>query len=90
MLSVVTGRRVRHVEGMAAEGIRVETVGDMLDHGYTLQAWCNVCRTGRAVDLHRVVMRIGGDVLPRHVRLKCAGCHGRDVSISIASPRGRY
>lgn len=73
---------------MTERPIHVETIGDMLDFGYRLNAWCESCTTSRPVDLRRAAMKVGAGVRPRDLKLKCTGCGGRQVSISVVPPKG--
>jgi uncharacterized Zn finger protein len=68
--------------------ITLRTVGDLLDHGYTLSAWCPSCHRFGKVDLHAVAERLGRDrsYLRPSVRYRCKECGTVTDHGQIAQP----
>ena len=68
--------------------IVIETLGDLLDHGYGLSAACRACGRHGRVDVAGAAERLGrsrsyvGGRLP----LGCGACGSRDVSLAVLAP----
>lgn len=68
----------------------IETLGDLLDHGYRYYATCPTCGT-REVDLERLIAKYGRDtsyirpVSP--VRVKCSKCGKVTADCMISARR---
>jgi hypothetical protein len=68
--------------------IVIETVRQLLDHGYTLSTTCEKCWThfGK-VDLAQLVARGRGDVAPIRLGLECPTCRVK-LGLTIHPPGG--
>ncbi len=66
--------------------VTISTVGDLIDRRMSLSAHCGVCGRSSRVDLEALAARVGRDAVyvGGALRLVCAGCGARDVSITVA------
>jgi len=72
---------------MEQRAIRIETLGDLVAHGYGLNAMCERCRHRADLDMHAHIAKLGerfryvGNDLDR--RLCCSRCGEKAVSTQI-------
>lgn len=69
-------------------GTEISTIGDLIDHGYTLTAWCP--KDGlRPVDLDALARRYGREASyikgRTPIRIKCAVCGARNLDYRIGT-----
>lgn len=67
--------------------IRLETLGDLLDHGYTFDLWCSRCNQGGSTTAERFIDRLGrghSSDVSRFIR--CRACRGKDLEIKMMPP----
>ena len=73
----------------------IGTIRDLINHDYTLTAWCRGCQHSRALDLQKLGERLGFDHSTMHddltPKLRCAKCGSRKVGVilSFDDPRQR-
>lgn len=87
-------RRSRSVPDRAMGRIRLETIGDLVKHGYDLKACCGSCGHEQVLDAQEMMLipnrPIGMfeiDAIER--RLRCKKCRRRRARVTpIDSPRG--
>jgi hypothetical protein len=72
--------------------VSIGTIRDLIDHHYTLTAWCSACRHNYAFDLQKRGERLGydhstlrDDLTPK---LKCSKCR-IGLILSYDDPRQR-
>lgn len=72
--------------------ITISTIGDLIEHGYTLTAWCKT-DGARPIDLNKLAERFGRDttyIRPQSpIRIRCAVCGERMTEWTIAPRYGR-
>lgn len=66
----------------------IATLGDLVDHSYTMHGYCVVCRSGRQVDLEALIAKLGrGHVfVGTRMPLRCRVCGSREVLTQISPP----
>jgi hypothetical protein len=62
---------------MAHTPIVIHTVQQLIDHGYTVLAYCRKCRKNAQVDLHRLVTKGFADRPLKELKLGCRTCRTR-------------
>ena len=70
------------------QSIVIATVGDLLDHGYTMSVWCEPCKRFGAIDLPVVAARLGRQrsYLRPSLRFRCQDCGTVTNGGQIAPP----
>ena len=59
----------------------IQSLGDLLDHGYAMDAYCGTCARGFLVDLHALAEALGRDHshLSSPLPIKCDSCGNDDL-----------
>lgn len=72
--------------------VSISTIGDFIDEGMGITAYCGGCGRGQTLDLERLAEKLGrdhgalaGDLKPK---LKCARCGSKDMSFIVRSNAG--
>ena len=72
--------------------IRTDTLGGLLERGYSVTAHCHSCRHSSVLDLARLAERLGrgfvavGDPNPLVRLLRCQKCQGKSLGLIISPP----
>ncbi|XWN29994.1 MAG: hypothetical protein ROR55_21230 [Devosia sp.] len=62
----------------------IETIGDLIDHGYSLHGHCLACKRSAEVDLEAMATKLGRDrSYIGNLPLRCQVCGNRDVKCTI-------
>jgi hypothetical protein len=73
----------------------IGTIRELIDHDYSLTAWCSACQHSHIFDLQKLGERLGFDHATIHddltPKLKCSKCGSRKVGIILTydDPRQR-
>lgn len=72
--------------------ISISTLGDFIDEGMGITAYCDGCHRGQSLDLERLADRLGREhgALARDLKpkLKCARCGSKNISFTVLSHAG--
>lgn len=74
--------------------VSIITLGDQIDQGFTVSAYCEnqACRHSVDLDLDALAEKLGrgfvtvGSPNPLVARLHCAKCKGKDISLILSPP----
>ena len=65
----------------------IDTFRSLIDHDYSLTAWCHACRHHNVLDLPKLGQRLGFDHSTMHddltPKLKCSKCGSRKVGLIV-------